>query len=488
MFDKIKLKEAINDLWDSGLQNDNLVVLYELNKKNRATIRTPIGDSEKIELKENVLQGGSWGPLKASNQMDTIGKESLREGEHVYMYQGVVPICVLEMVDDTLGISECGTDSIETNAYLNTKVEMKNPKFGLNKNGKASKCHHIHVGKPNPFCPDLKAHNVTIDKVDVDSYVGDLISNDGKLTKTVEARYSKATGITSQIINMLKEVSLGHHFFNIGMIFRNLKFINAVLINAEVWHSVREDDLKYLKKADKILLRKILATPSTTCVQLLYLETGAIPIEDILKCRRLNFLHYILNCKQNEMLPSVFRAQLRNPSKGDWTELVRKDLVDCDIFLTLKEIKVISAENFKKKVINACKNYVFKKLINDMRSKDIKKGSNIQYSKLEIQSYLLTDKLTTQEIKFLFKLRTNMLDFRVNFKNKYDKTEESNEQLQCPLCNSHIDNEENLLVCSELVNNSTVKYSDVFSNDMNILTKATKQFQKLWKMRQRNLN
>ena len=123
-----------------------------------------------------------------------------------------------------------------------------------------------------------------------------------------------------------------------------------------------------------------------------------------------------------------------------------------------------------------------------MRRKDIKKGSNIQYTKLEIQKYLITDKLTTQEIKFLFKLRTNMLDFKVNFKNKYDKTEDSNEQLLCPLCNVHIDDEENLLLCTELVNNSNVKYSDVFSNDINSLTKATKQFKKLWKMRERKLN
>ena len=81
-------------------------------------MRTPIGDSDQIELKENVLQGGSWGPLKASNLMDTIGKESKNEGEHVYMYQGVVPICVLEMGDDTLGIAECGVESIVTNQKL----------------------------------------------------------------------------------------------------------------------------------------------------------------------------------------------------------------------------------------------------------------------------------------------------------------------------------------------------------------------------------
>ena len=77
--------------------------------------------------------------------------------------------------------------------------------------------------------------------------MGDQISNDGKLTKTIAAIYSKAIGVTSQIINMLKEVSLGYHFFIMAMVFRNLKFINSVLINAEVWHSVVEDDLKDLR-------------------------------------------------------------------------------------------------------------------------------------------------------------------------------------------------------------------------------------------------
>ena len=109
---------------------------------------------------------------------------------------------------------------------------------------------------------------------------------------------------------MLKEVSLGYHFFKMAMVFRNLKFINSVLINAEVWHSVVEDDLKDLKKADKILLPKILEAPEKTCVEYLYLETGAMPIQDILKCRRVNYLHYILTCNQDEMLPSVFRAQM----------------------------------------------------------------------------------------------------------------------------------------------------------------------------------
>ena len=60
---------------------------------------------------------------------------------------------------------------------------MKNLRFGI-KSGKA-KCHQIHIGKTKNDCPTLKAHNVDIEKVTEDTYVGDVVSNDGKLTNKV---------------------------------------------------------------------------------------------------------------------------------------------------------------------------------------------------------------------------------------------------------------------------------------------------------------
>ena len=82
-----------------------------------------------------------------------------------------------------------------------------------------------------------------------------------------------------------------------------MKFINLVLINSEVWHPVNENNLKDLKKADKSLFRIFLESPSTTPVEFLYLETGTIPILNVLKCRRIKYLHYILWYDENEMLP-----------------------------------------------------------------------------------------------------------------------------------------------------------------------------------------
>ena len=144
-----------------------------------------------------------------------------------------------------------------------------------------------------------------------------------------------------------------------------------MLINAEVWHPIVENDIKPLKKADKFLLRKILEAPSKTCVELLYLETGAIPISHIIKCRRIIYLYYILNTKQDEMLPRVFNAQLRNPRKGDWCTIVMKDLEDFKITWTFEKIGKTSELNFKKKIVDACKVYSFNELIKEMKRKNI---------------------------------------------------------------------------------------------------------------------
>ena len=48
------------------------------------------------------------------------------------------------------------------------------------------KCHQIHIGKSDNMCPTLKAHDIDIEKVTEDTYVGDVVSNDGKVTKNIK--------------------------------------------------------------------------------------------------------------------------------------------------------------------------------------------------------------------------------------------------------------------------------------------------------------
>ena len=97
----------------------------------------------------------------------------------------------LAMMDDLLNMSTCGQESLSLNIYMNTQIELKKLKFHTpNKDGK-SKCHKIHVGPKNKLCPKLQVHGTQMEEVDYDTYVtyvGDVVSGDGKNTENVKKK------------------------------------------------------------------------------------------------------------------------------------------------------------------------------------------------------------------------------------------------------------------------------------------------------------
>ena len=77
---------------------------------------------------------------------------------------------------------------------------------------------------------------------------------------------------------------------------------------------------------------------------MLYLEAGSIPIRFIVIFKRVMFLHYILNQDQDSLIRRVFEAQVRNPSRNDWSETVKKDLEELKIVKTLGGIEKFKSE------------------------------------------------------------------------------------------------------------------------------------------------
>ena len=61
MFDSIDLKEAISDIFNVGVKDDNLVLLYKANSEIFMAIKTQNGLTERQVLREIVLQGDTGG-------------------------------------------------------------------------------------------------------------------------------------------------------------------------------------------------------------------------------------------------------------------------------------------------------------------------------------------------------------------------------------------------------------------------------------------
>ena len=77
---------------------------------------------------------------------------------------------------------------------------------------------------------------------------------------------------------------------------------------------------------------------------MLFLETGELPLQNVISVRLLYF-HTIISRDENKIINKVYMAIKENPIKGDWIKLIRKDLEVIEISLEYaKQIKIMSTK------------------------------------------------------------------------------------------------------------------------------------------------
>ena len=132
MFDAISLEEAVNDAFDAGVKDDNLALIYQANREVKMSVNTRNGLTDRQTLKNLILQGDTLGSILASIQVDKICKDVETLG-HGYMYKDTLPITMLAMVDDLVGVTNVGFKAQQLNAAINIKSAEKRLQFGETK-------------------------------------------------------------------------------------------------------------------------------------------------------------------------------------------------------------------------------------------------------------------------------------------------------------------------------------------------------------------
>ena len=291
------------------------------------------------------------------------------------------------------------------------------------------KCKKLHMGKNNNLCPDLKAHKDNLINADKEKYLGDQISNDGENKSNISERKGKGIGIVSQIMSLLDDICLGKYYFQTAVKLRESYLVNGILFNAEVWYDLKEQEIRELEEIDETLLRRILNAHSKTPIEALYLELGCLPLRHIIMARRINYLFYLANLNENELLFNFFLAQVKSPQKGDWILTMNENLEEIGLDIDIDKMIGMNQDKFKKIVKSAIQKAGLSYLL--LKASSHSKMDNLQYiKKHELQSYLKHDKLKKHESQTYFKFRTRMEDFKENFKNGSTDT-------NCSLCTNH---------------------------------------------------
>ena len=474
-FDKLWAKECFNDIFESGFTNDKLPLLFNENINAKVAVKTARGTTRRTNISEVVMQGTVWGSLMCTSTMDKLGKVAYNMPQNLYRYKGV-PIPPLGMVDDVIHVSS-GENTAIMNKVINNFIEEK--KLLLSE----SKCVRIHIGKGHDKCPKLKVHDNDMKDSQSDKYLGDTIDETGKIKATIESRRKKGQGIRSEIMAIVNEIPFGKHRTEVALKLRESMFLNGMLFNSEAWHGITKADVASLEKIDQALLRSILGAHKGTPKEMLYLETGTVPIRWILSQRRVNFLKHILTRNKEELIRKVYEAQKNNPVMGDFVKIVEKDLEAFE--LTLDEVAQESMTKLalKKELSKTVKYAAFGELIKNLQRST--KGKSTRYYRLEMQDYLKSEMFSDNERSLLTAIRARCVKgIRTNFPQMYKVCH------HCPLkCDSkepQNDTQEHLMTCQALGGNSLIE-SDLKNAGIVEQSLLTKEFSSRIKMRERLL-
>ena len=114
------MEECVNDIFEAGLNNDKLVLLYLENQIANIAVKTATGKSERTTIRNIIMQGTVWASFLCTVTMDKIGQFEYKHPELTYKYKGVIETPSLGMVDDVLCVQKCSTQTVKTNSIINS--------------------------------------------------------------------------------------------------------------------------------------------------------------------------------------------------------------------------------------------------------------------------------------------------------------------------------------------------------------------------------
>ena len=461
-FDSLWLEECLNDMYTGGLKNDQFNLVHSVNQNVNIVVKTPVGKTSTESIHNVVIQGDVLGPMLCSKQVDNFGKECLEEQKYTFLYRGEVEIPPLTMVDDVICISECGYKSVMVNEFMQCKANTKKLQFGpskckkmhIGKQDMEFKCHALFVEKweeiemvqgntQNNIIEDVCIGREEMEKKLEEKYLGDIISTDGKNIKNIKARVNKGKGISRKILSILEGIPFGRLYYQVAVLLRNSLLVSSLLCNSEAWFGLTDKELNLLESVDIAFLRSILMAPKSTPKEMFYLELGILPLRELIRERRLIFLHYILKQDANSILFKIFEVQCKTRTKKDWVSTILSDLKSCKIDVSFEDVQQSTKVKWKSLVKQHIEEKTMRYLITLKQGHS--KVMKIEHKNLMMQDYLLPNinKISKEEIQLIFKLRCKVTNVKMNMKGMYN-------QFQCQICEEEEESQFHIYECNKI--------------------------------------
>ena len=284
---------------------------------------------------------------------------------------------------------------------------------------------------------EVKLNGQILKQVSEIEYLGDVITEDGKLDATIEQRKQKATGVTAELCAIISELGKSSKLQAIIQYYNGI-IVPRTLFNSETWNNETNENIENLESTLHRSLKRLLKIPYSTPTKGLYRELGLMSAKNQIAIKKIMFLHRMLTGK-NILVKEILKEQKKIPGKT-WISNTLNLMEEMNITTNENEIENMKKEEWKrivkKKVWDHENMETSKALRNAKKCQLIKDKDN------KIKPYI--KELEKEDAMIILMARLDMVDVKNNYKGMH-------KDLKCTICKEEVETLQHLMNCPHII-------------------------------------
>ena len=402
--------------------------MYNMNRRGRATIKTPVGIVEGIKADNIVRQGTIPGPKLCAVNTDKINEV----GRKCYTYIGPrVKIQTLTFVDDIQNASSNVSNTIKTANNLEVFERTKGYTFSIDRKKTAI----LIVGKKKNKKYEVvaKVKNGNIVATEEYKYLGTWYNEKYNHKLSISKMKEKIGYFIQKIKQYGNEYKIGKYAVRARIKIHTSIVIRTIYHEVEAWSNITKTDMEELETIQKRIVCGMCEMMRSTPYIGLLAELGIWPVEQFIHYKQIMLLHNIIN-SDKRLIKEIVEDQIANTWTGCWYEGVEQTCIKYGV--TIDEVRTWNKYKCKQIV----KERIEERINIDFQASKQSKTKLRFIEEFGRKNYI--EELEYKDCVTMLKVRLNMVEVKCNFKGNFnDKT--------CQICKQKQDTTEHLLECSK---------------------------------------
>ena len=430
-YDRVWKDSMFDALWRNGLKGKLWRVMYNLNSKLKASVKTKFGNTRVFDVTEGIRQGGPLSGLEFGATMDQGERHLQNKGVTIQSHD--LQIASLLLQDDIAIIA----DSPEKLQQALDEIFIFACQYRLIFNTEKCKIIVFNYNGTQRFSWSLGG---TIIEITTEhKWLGFVLNPNLSLTHHSNNKEHQIQGILQSCLATINDDILNRMKMKTLLKLHQQSLVPSIIYGLQAWN-ITENEMCALEAIQYTILRKILKSPKSTPKLSLLADTGLLKLEYKIHCAKLGYYKALLS-KQTHVAAKILakQAQMTNVDSDTFYYEIETLLSKYNLPRDPDTIRLMSKNRWKNLTKKAVLQHANQNYLAERAGKYKQRLVNPYKNQIKLESYI-TDLKRTQAIA-IFKLRYGMTYLKANFSSNF-----SNQNcLKCDL--GQVDDENHILVC-----------------------------------------